>query len=76
MVPTGCAFTVLVKVQVCPPIFSAKLAVPLEVGVPVMVYAKDPEPMTKEPAARVAVRPVTPVDITVCPLCEPPLPPV
>ena len=36
MVPTG-GFTVLVKVQVCPPRLSAKLAVPLEAGVPVMV---------------------------------------
>ena len=29
--------TVLVKVQVCPPILSAKLAVPVALGVPVMV---------------------------------------
>ena len=36
IVPTGKA-TVLVKVQVCPPRFNAKLAVPLLVGVPVMV---------------------------------------
>ena len=28
------------------------------------------------PAAKVAVRPVTPVEITVCPLCVPPFPPV
>ena len=36
IVPTGRA-TVLVKVQICPPRFNAKLAVPLLVGVPVMV---------------------------------------
>ena len=36
MVPTG-KTTVLVKVQVCPPRLSAKLAVPLVAGVPVMV---------------------------------------
>ncbi len=36
MVPTG-RFTVLVKVQVWPPRLNAKLAVPLVVGVPVMV---------------------------------------
>jgi hypothetical protein len=36
MVPAGKA-TVLVKVQVCPPRFNAKLAVPLLAGVPVMV---------------------------------------
>ncbi len=36
MVPTG-GFTVLVKVHVCPPRLSAKLAVPLVAGVPEMV---------------------------------------
>ena len=36
IVPTGKA-TVLVKVQVCPPMLNAKLAVPLVVGVPVIV---------------------------------------
>ena len=36
MVPAG-GFTVLVKVQVCPPRFKAKLAVPLDAGVPVIV---------------------------------------
>ena len=36
IVPTGKA-TVLVKVQVCPPMLSAKLAVPLVAGVPVIV---------------------------------------
>ncbi len=36
IVPTGNA-TVLVRVQVFPPMLSAKLAVPLEAGVPVMV---------------------------------------
>ena len=36
MVPIGKS-TVLVKVQLCPPRLIAKLAVPLVVGVPVMV---------------------------------------
>ena len=36
IVPFGKA-TVLVRVQVCPPMFNAKLAVPLLVGVPLMV---------------------------------------
>ena len=36
IVPTGKS-TVLVKIQVCPPRFNAKLAVPLDAGVPVMV---------------------------------------
>ncbi len=36
IVPTGKA-TVLVKVQVCPPMLNAKLAVPLDAGVPVIV---------------------------------------
>ena len=36
MVPAGKA-TVLVSIQVCPPMPSAKLAVPLLAGVPVIV---------------------------------------
>ena len=75
IVPTG-KFTVLVKVHVFPPIFNAKLAVPLEAGVPVIVYVKFPAPLTKVPAVKVAVKPVTPVEVTVCPLCIPPFPPV
>ena len=58
--------TVLFKVQVCPPRFNAKLAVPLDAGVPVMVKVKLPEPFANVPAAHVAVRPVTPVDVKVC----------
>ena len=75
IVPTG-GFTVLVKVQVCPPMLNAKLAVPFDAGVPVMVKVKLPAPVAKVPAAHVAVSPVTPVEVTVWPLCEPPLPPV
>ncbi len=58
--------TVLVNVQVCPPIFNAKLAVPELAGVPVIVKVKLPVPVAKVPAAHVAVRPVTPVDVKVC----------
>ena len=65
MVPTG-GFTVLVKVQVCPPMFKAKLAVPLDAGVPVIVKVKLPSPVANVPAAHVAVRPVTPVEVKVC----------
>ena len=36
IVPTGKS-TVLVNVQVCPPTLKAKLAVPVEAGVPVIV---------------------------------------
>ena len=36
IVPTGKS-TVLVNVQLCPPTLNAKLAVPLEAGVPVIV---------------------------------------
>ena len=64
MVPAG-GFTVLVKVQVCPPMFRAKLAVPFEAGVPVIVKVKLPAPVAKVPAAHVAVRPVTPVEVKV-----------
>ncbi len=69
-------FTVLVSVQVCPPTLKAKLAVPLLAGVPVIIYVNEPAPIAKLPAAKVAVKPVTPIDVTVCPLCEPPFPPV
>ena len=56
-------FTILVKVQVCPPMLKAKLAVPVEAGVPVIVYVKLPAPLSNVPAASVAVKPVTPVDV-------------
>ena len=65
MVPAG-GFTVLVNVHVCPPMFRAKLAVPFDAGVPVIVKVKLPAPVAKVPAAHVAVRPVTPVEVTVC----------
>ena len=75
MVPMGAA-TVLVRVQVCPPMLSEKLAVPPLAGVPVIVYVKFPAPLAKLPAVKVAVSPVTPVEVIVCPLCKPPFPPV
>ena len=56
--------------------FKAKLAVPAALGVPVIVYVKLPAPFANEPATKVAVKPVTPVELTVCPLCAPPLPAV
>jgi hypothetical protein len=43
----------------------AKLSVPVVEGVPVMLYVTLPVPLTKLPAANVAVRPVTPVEATV-----------
>ena len=64
IVPKGKS-TVLVSVQICPPRFNAKLAVPLEAVVPVIVYVKLPAPLSNVPAARVAVKPVTPVDVMV-----------
>jgi hypothetical protein len=69
-------FTVSVSVQLCPPKLNAKLAVPLAVGVPVMVYVILPAPEANVPAVRVAVRPVTPVEAILCALYAPPLPPV
>ena len=65
MFPIG-KTTVLVNVHVCPPMLRAKLAVPLDAGVPVMVKVKLPAPLNKVPAAKVAVKPVTPVDVMVC----------
>jgi hypothetical protein len=63
MVPT--AKTVLVSVQDCPPTEIAKEAVPEPLGVPVMVYVKEPAPEAIVPADKVAVSPVTPVEVTV-----------
>ena len=60
------AKTVLFKVQVCPPMLNAKLAVPALAGVPVMVKVKLPAPAAKVLPAHVAVRPETPVDVKVC----------
>ena len=65
IIPAG-RLTVLVNVQVCPPILRAKLAVPFKAGVPVIVYVKLPAPLSKVPAASVAVKPVTPVEVMVC----------
>jgi hypothetical protein len=36
-VPITLLITVIINVQLCPPMFNAKLAVPLALGVPVMV---------------------------------------
>jgi hypothetical protein len=47
---------------------NAKPAVPLLAGAPLMVYVSEPLPLAKVPAAKVAVKPVTPVEATVCPL--------
>jgi hypothetical protein len=44
----------------------AKLAVPLVVGVPVIVYVNEPAPLASVPAASVAVKPTTPVEETLC----------
>ncbi len=45
----------------------AKLAVPAPEGVPVMVKVKLPDTGEKLPEAKVAVKPVTPVELTDCP---------
>jgi hypothetical protein len=58
--------TLTVKEQDCPPTVMAKVAVPLEVGVPVIVYVNEPAPLASVPAARVAVKPTTPVEETLC----------
>ncbi len=54
----------------------AKLAVPLVVGVPVIVYANEPEPTARLPALKVAVSPTTPVELMLWAANEPPFPPV
>ena len=58
--------TVLLSVQVWPPIFRTKLAVPPPEGVPVMEYVSEPLPLENNPALMLAVRPVTPVEETLC----------
>ena len=55
-------FTRIFNVQFCPPNEIEKLAVPLVVGVPVIVYVKLPVLFVNDPACNVAVNPVTPVD--------------
>ena len=54
--------------------FNAKVAVPLLAGVPVMVQVKLPE-LAKTPADKMAVKPVTPVEVTGCQSCVPLFPP-
>jgi hypothetical protein len=67
---------VTVYEQVCPPMVNAKLAVPLELGVPEIVNDKEPEPKFKIPEDNVAVKPVTPVEEIIWDAYEPALPPV
>ena len=73
--PTG-GKTFAVKLQFLPPILSPNVAFPVPVGVPDIEYVTVSFPVLKLPAFNVAVRPVTPVELTICPACEPPLPPV
>jgi hypothetical protein len=75
IVPTR-EVTVLLNAQVCPPIESAKVALPIAEGVPVIVYVKVPLPFAKLPGASVAVNPVTPVEVMVWPTCAFSFPPV
>ena len=56
------AVTDFVSVQDLPPIFTTKLAVPLEVGVPVTFNVKLPDAAENVPALNVAVNPKTPVE--------------
>ena len=52
------------------------LATLLVAGVPLIVYVKLPVPFANVPAAKVAVKPVTPIEAIVCAAYVPPLPPV
>ena len=65
----------MVNAHDCPPIVSAKLAVPLVLGVPVIANEREPEPFAKIPAVNVAVKPVTPIEEIVWAVYEPPFPP-
>ena len=68
--------TVRDSVQDLPPMFKAKNATPIALGVPEMETNTFPVPLANVPPQMVAVRPVTPVDETVRLLYVPPLPPV
>jgi hypothetical protein len=46
--------------------FNAKLAVPVEAGVPEIVMIRLPDPLANVPALMVAVSPVTPVEFIDC----------
>jgi hypothetical protein len=59
--------TIKVSVQFCPARDSAKLAVPVEAGVPEITYVITPAPVAKFPANNVAVNPVTPAEAIACP---------
>jgi hypothetical protein len=61
-VPVPAAETVIEKLHDCPPTVTAKEAEPAAEGVPVMAKVTEPAPEAKVPAAKVAVRAVTPVD--------------
>ena len=63
--PPAAGDIVRASVQFCPPKLSAKIAVPLMLGVPVIVYTTLPAPVANVPPASVAVKPVTPVELTI-----------
>ena len=66
--PPAAGKTARVSVQLCPPRLKAKLAVPLALGVPVIVYVTVPAPEANVPPVSVAVKPVTPVEAMLCAL--------
>jgi hypothetical protein len=53
-------------VQVWPPTFILKFAVPLDEGVPVILKTKEPFPLAKVPLDKDSVKPVIPVELIVC----------
>ena len=70
-------FTVTPNVHDCPPKEIAKLAVPVEVAVPVILNTMLPFPFANDPGCNVAVNPITPVDAIEVPVVyATPLPPV
>ena len=68
----------MLNVHATPPKSIAKLAVPVDVGVPVIANTKLPFPFANVPGCIEAVNPVTPVDATNGPAngYAAPLPPV
>ena len=63
-VAKDCTFNI--NEHACPPIFKANVAVPTALGVPEIVNDKVPAPLANRPWGRLAVRPVTPVEVILC----------
>jgi hypothetical protein len=67
VVEVDVALTDSAKLHDCPPKVSGNVALPVLVGVPLTTKARVPAPLARVPACKVAVRPVTPVELMAVP---------